>query len=132
MADIDYTELAEIAQELIDSNGRSVTFNRFDQTPTDPGKPWNGPTDPRGTPDETDTVRAVFLPAGNSSFLGKGVIDEDLLKKSNEVAMVGPDVDFDLTTANEIDDAGIKKKISFVQELKPNVVTLLYFVGVAR
>jgi hypothetical protein len=135
MSDLDYEELAQTAKELVDEAGRSVTIIRFNQTPADSGKPWHGPTSPRGTPDATATVIGCFVPLSTGSSLGLDSLDIDLMKRTTEVCLVAPGTTsppFDLTTANEIVDGGINKKVSFVRRLKPADTTLLYFIGIER
>jgi len=124
------TEMAAVAQELIDDNGRDVTLIRFKQTPADGAKPWEGPDDPRTTPDATTTVKGCFVPMGPG--LGITITDVDLLKRTAEVCLIGPGAGFDLATANELIDGSVHKKITFVQTLKPAAVVLLYYVGVDR
>jgi len=131
MADTDWTDSVATAQELIDENGRDVTLIRFNQTPADANKPWAGPADPDATPDATTTVRGCFVPMSGSG-LGKDTIDEDLLKRTSELCLIGPGVGFDITTANELIDGTVHKKITFVQELKPAATVLMYYVGVER
>lgn len=129
---IDYAQLAQTAQALIDANGRDVTFVRFGQTAADPAKPWEGPADPVGSPDASDTQRAVFVPPSGAAQLGLTTLDTDLLKRTSEIAIVGGVAGFDLATANAIVDDGVRKKVSFTETLRPNTVTLLYFIGVER
>lgn len=132
---IDYVEIAEIAKTTIDENGRDVTFIRFDQSESDVNKPWLGPTDPRATPDATATVKGIFVQPVAAAELGLTTIDQDLLKRTSEILIVAPGATappFDLATANEIVDEGVNKKIVFVETLRPNTLTLLYFVGVSR
>lgn len=135
MADLDYNELAAIAEELIEDSGREITIIRFDQTPSDSNKPWNGPSNPRTSPDATATLTGCFVPLSDGSSLGLKGLDEDLMKRTDEVCLVAPgvaDPPFDLLTANEILDGGEYRKVSFVKTLKPGNVVLLYFIGVER
>jgi len=136
MADeINYTELADDAEELVNAAGRSVTIIRYNQTPADSNKPWNGPSSPTTSPDATAGVIGCFVPLSTGSSLGLEITDDDLLKHTDEVCIVAPgtaDPPFDLTTANAIIDGGVHKKISFVRVLKPADIVLLYFIGVER
>lgn len=132
---IDYVEIANIAKTAIDENGRPVTFLRFDQTPADVNQPWNGPADPRATPDASASVIGLFIQPVVAQTLGLTTVDQDLMKRTEEIVLVAPGAanpPFDLTTANELIDGGVNKKITFVETLRPNTITLLYFVGVAR
>jgi len=136
MADIvGYTELAADAKTLIEGTGRSVTFNRFDQSPANASKPWEGPADPIGTPDATATIYGTFVPPTDGRLLGLGGVDEDLLKRSEQICIVAPGTTsppFDLLTANQVVDGTTKWKVTFTQTLKPGDVVLLYFIGVAK
>lgn len=131
MAGIDYIEMATVAQELVDDNGRNVTIIRWKQTAADATKPWEGPDDPRGTPDATDSVKGCFV-SMEGSGLSKETIDEDALKRTGDVCLIGPGASFDLATANELIDGSVHKKITFVRTLKPADTVLLYYVGVER
>lgn len=128
---MDYTAMAAMAQEMVDDNGRTVTMIRWKQAPADASKPWEGPDDPRGTPDATDTVVGCFVPLSGSG-LAKETIDGDALKRTREVCLIGPGAGFDLATANEMIDGSVHKRITFVQTLKPADTVLLYYVGVDR
>lgn len=128
----DYTELATLAQGLINENGRLVTFNRHKQTPADATKPWRGPDSPTTVPDATDDVQAVFVGVSGGPAYGLGFISEDLLKRAEECCLVGPTADFDLATADEVVDDTQHWKVEFVAVLKPADVVLLYAVGLKR
>lgn len=131
MAATDWTEMVATAQALIDDNGRDVTLIQFDQTPGDTNKPWAGPIDPRTTPANTTTVKGCFVPIAGSG-LGTQTIDEDALKRTGELCLIGPGVGFDITKADELIDNSVNKKITFVQVLKPAGTVLMYYVGVER
>ncbi len=129
----DYTEIAVLAQGLIDENGRLVTFNRRKQEAADPAKPWRGPGDPSAVPDATNEVRAVFVGVNRSTpALGLEFVSEELLKRAEECCLVGPTASFDLATADELVDGTTHWKIEFVQVLKPGDTVLLYAVGLKR
>lgn len=132
---IDYEQLANTAKTLVDANGRAITAIRFNQTPTDSNKPWNGPTDPDGTPSATASVYGCFVPPSGGASLGIDMVDADLLKRVSQICLVAPGTvspPFDLKTADEIVDSGVHWKVEFVRELKPNTVVLLYIIGVSR
>jgi len=126
-----FEEMAAVAQELIDESGRDVTIIRWKQTAADASKPWEGPDDPRTDPDASDQVKGCFVPIGGSG-LGKDSVDEDALKRTGDVCLIGPGASFDLATANELIDGSVHKKITFVQTLKPADTVLMYYVGVER
>ncbi len=131
MPGIDMTEMAAVAQEVVDDNGRNVTAIRWKQTAADANKPWEGPDDPRGTPDASDVVKGCFVGMSGSG-LSKETIDADALKRTRDVCLIGPGASFDLATANELIDGSVHKRITFVQTLKPSDTVLLYYVGVER
>lgn len=131
---IDYTTIAETALTLIEGTGREITVIRFNQTPADTDYPWEGPADPRSSPDATTDVYATFVSPSQASELGMETVDADLLKRTSDIAIVapGPTLTFDLSTANEVTDGDITKKILDVQKLKPGATTLLYFLFLAK
>lgn len=129
---IDYTKLAARAKALIAEHGREVTFLRFSQAPGDGDLPWAGPADPRDDVDAEEVVPAVFVPPSSASRLGMGTIDADLLRRTSSICITAA-ANFELESAHElIDEAGVRRRILFVEKLRPNTVTLLYFVGVQR
>lgn len=134
---IDYAALRTTINSIFTSTtvpGRSVTFIKFDTTPTNPSDPGAGVTNPRASPDASATLEAVFVPPTDGRALGMGVIDDDLLKRTKEIAIVqpGPTGTFDLTIADEVIDGSDRRKILFVEKLQPGGTILLYFVGMAR
>ena len=129
---VDTTAIIETAQRLITENGRSVTFVQFDSTPGDAAKPWNGPTDPRATPDSTLTVDAVFVPPSSASSLGLKDEVNDLVKRSEQIMIVSPGAAADLSIYQEVTDGGEQWKIVGVETLKPGASVMLNYVGVRR
>lgn len=129
---IDTAALIVIAQRLINENGRSVTFIQFDSTPGDVTKPWNGPTDPRATPDSTAAFDAVFVSPGAASSLGLSAETTDLIQRSDQIMIVSAGAAIDLRIYEEVDDDSQRWKITGVETLKPGASTLLSFVGVKR
>lgn len=127
----DYTGLVTTASELISEFGRTVTFRRIDQAAGNAAKPWEGPSDPAVNPANTADVAAVFVPPSSAKSLGMSTVTEDMLATVSEIAIVEV-ASFDLATANEIQDNGQRKAISFVETLRPADTTLLYYVGVKR
>lgn len=120
------------AQRLITANGRSVTFVEFNSTPGDVAKPWNGPTNPRTTPDSTLTVDAVFVPPSSAASLGLKAETSDLMKRSEQVMIVSPGASADLSIYQEIIDGSDRWKIVGTETLKPGDDVLLNYVGVRR
>lgn len=126
----DYVKLAATATRLIKANGRLITLQKLSATPADATKPWNGPAAPTVAVQVTN-VGAVFVPPGGSG-LGRSVVDDELIKRCDQIALVAP-VEEGLETMSRIlDTDGQTWKIEWVQVLKPAAKTLLYVIGVKR
>lgn len=125
---IDYTELAALAQELILESGRTVKVQKLSSAAADATKPWLGAGAQTVTTERS--LPAVFVPASGGG-LGRELVDEELLKRVQQVALIAP-TDIDLESFNCIEDNGSKWRVEFVQVLRPANVTLLYVFGVMR
>lgn len=137
MSVIDYPALRTLINNIFTTDvvpGRAVTFNKFDTTPDDAGDPGAGTADPRANPDETAILQAAFVQPDSAQELGMRTDDEDLLKRTSEIAIVqpGPTGTFDLSAATEVLDGGVRRRVTFVEKLQPGPIILLYFVGMAR
>jgi hypothetical protein len=75
---------------------------------------------------------ATFVSPGDAPSLGLKAIDADLLKRCQQICLIGPEATFDLGTANEVLDGSVHWKIEFVATLKPGAIVLLYVIGVSR
>lgn len=126
---MDYARAAALAQRLIEKNGRDAGFVRLSSTPLDANKPWKGPGAP--TVAQTVTQKAVFLPHNGVEELGKFFVDEELLKRCEQVLMtfVGA---ANLSTFHQVSDSSTLWKIKWVRELKPGSTSLMYAMGVGR
>lgn len=125
----DFVKAAALALKLIEKNGRSVSIQRLDGTAADPNKPWKG----TGTPTvaQSVTTPAVFLPHASTVDLGILGVDEELLKRIEQVAIV-PGNAVDLMTFHQFLDGGTTWKIDWVRELRPATIPVLYVFGVKR
>lgn len=124
---MDYVKLAGTAQRLIAKTGRVVTLQRLSSEPANEDKPWKGPGAP--TVEQEKEVRATFVPA--SGGLGRDLVDEELLKRVEQVALIAPS-DVDLEVFNLVKDGESKWKIEWIQTLRPADQVLLYVFGVKR
>ncbi len=124
---MDYVKLAATAQRLIDKTGRVVKLQRLSSEPADPDKPWKGPGQPEVAQEKE--LKATFVPAGGG--LGRDLVDEELLKRVEQVALIAPS-DVDLEVFNLVLDGGSKWKVEWIQTLKPAEQVLLYVFGVKR
>lgn len=130
MTATDFTEYVDLARELIDENGRSVTFQELASTPADANKPWAG----AGVPTVMTTVSAfaVFLPDSGSG-LGLQLEDDELFKSAEQVLLVAPPAGGeDLSTFHAVLDDGVRWRITVAKVLKPGPIPVLYAMGVAR
>lgn len=126
---MDYARAVQLAARLILKNGRQTTLQRLSATASNPAQPWKGPGSP--TVAETFQTAAVFLPHTGEVDLGKYLVDDELLKRCEQVALIaGGSVD--LTTFTRFLDGSQIWKIEWVRELKPADITVLYAFGVNR
>lgn len=124
---MNYQKLAGTAKRLIAATGRPITLVKLSSTPSNQDRPWNGPENPT-VEDELETI-ATFVPAG--SGLGKQLVDEELLKRVEQVALIAPENSI-LESYNLIEDDSKDWKIEWMQVLKPANQVLLHIIGVKR
>ena len=129
---VDYTKLAATADRLIKANGREITFIGKSQTPADPTKPWDGPTD--GT-DTKLILKGVFVPPNTVrqfglTALGQGTEYVDLISFSEQIIITFQG-DNDLRLYTQVLD-DVKYGIVGLQVLKPGPINMLAFVGIRR
>lgn len=125
---MNYEKLANTAIRLITKTGRSVVMQKLSAEAANSEQPWKG----AGTPTvvETEDVIATFVPAG-SGGLGLEFVDEELLKRAEQVALIAPVKD-GLNEFHVVLDSAVRWKIEWAQVLKPADKILLYVVGVKR
>lgn len=126
----DYAALSATASRLITASGRLVTLRKLSASPADVAKPWNGPGE-QTVSTQVVNVPAVFVPPGNSNSLGLGVVDSELLKRAEQVALLSSPFE-GLEEMNVMLDGTTSWKIEWVQVLKPADKTVLYVMGVTR
>lgn len=122
---MNYTRALALAVRLIEKNGREVTFQTLSATPVDADKPWNGPAEP--TVSASKKSKAVFLAHTGSIELGKMFVDNELLKRVDEVALVAGSVV--ISDYHRVLDESKLWRIDWIRELKPASTTVLYAVG---
>lgn len=130
----DYTEFVTLAKDLVKENGREVTLQRLSATPADSTKSWKG----AGAPTVVQSVAnvpAVFIPSigfASSGFeFGRRVMDDNLLKRVEQVALIAQQV-VNIEQFSTILDSSVSWKIEWIETLKPANDVLLYLVGVKR
>jgi len=130
---LDYNAIAATALRLVQNAGRQVTFLRFNQTPDSISKPWGANTDLRSNPDASVSLWAVSVHPTDINVLGIRIRDDDLLKHVREILIVapGPDNQQDLRLYQQVLDSRVFR-IVFMEQLKPNNVTLLWYAGITE
>ena len=124
-----HSKFVTLAKRLIAKQGRQVTLQKLSNTATDASKPWLGAGGQVVA--ETCNVFAAFVPYTGNDF-GIAVKDEDLVKSTDQMALVAQaDVDLKDFTAL-LDSDGKQFKINWVQVLKPADEVILYAFGVCR
>jgi len=126
MAQRDWTSVIELANRLIERNGRSVMFTKDVHTTPDPAKPWRT----TAAVDDVQTLNAVFVPDG--AGLGFEANDVDLFRDAEQIAIVAPELGavYDLTEYHQVIEAnGREWRFSGVKKLQPGDSILLYIIG---
>lgn len=130
---VDFLALITVAQRLISENGRAISLLGFNETPADVNRPYEGPSDTTDTPSNQLDLNAVFVLPGQAGLgLGLDSVVQDLLKRSEQVAMVSPGATADLKIYQQITDGSDQWTINEVHELKPGNELVLGFLGVRQ
>lgn len=124
----DHTKFAALAVKLIAKHGRQITLQKLQGGAVDPAKPWAGNTVP--TVSEARVVTAVFVPSTGEE-LGKEIVSDDLLKLSEQVALIAPG-QTSYEGFHTIVDGAQTFKIVYIKVLKPGDQVLLYAIGVTK
>lgn len=122
-----YDKFVQTANRLIEKYGREITLQKLSSEVADAQKPWKGSSVP--TIEDSLSVKAVFVSTSDSDF-AFNVIDDELLKRADEVALFQP-IQEGLETYNKIIDS-TNWKIMWFKVLKPADKTVLYMIGVSR
>jgi len=130
---VDYDRLSATALRLLSANGRAITFIKFNQTPIDVTKPWNGPAtggevelELNGVFMSPNSLRQFGLPA-----LSRGTEFVDLVTHSEQIIVVNPQ-SVDINEYTEVRDGSERWGILGTQILRPGPTTVLAYVGVRR
>ncbi len=128
---VNLTPILAEAAVLVAENGRSVTFIKHNSTLADVAQPWEGPTDARTTPDNTETMDAVFFNPATLAALGISFESTDLVPRAEQIMMVLPGT-VDLQDFQEVLDDGTYWKIGHIELFKPGTTAVLAYVAVGR
>lgn len=123
---------AALAQKLIAKNGSTIQVLRMSGVPADANKPWKG----AGTPTVAQTlnVQAVMLPHASTIDLGVFGVNEEMLKRVDEVYLIPGQGATDLKTFHQLALTNVRRSIEWIRELRfaPLDVPVVYAVGVKR
>lgn len=113
-----HEEMAKVALELIEENGRTVKLVKESSDPSDSDRPWEG-SDPE---DDTEVeVTAAFAPPSETE-------DADLLRQVSDVALVSGDEQgsHDFRTFDALLDGTTLRKIVRVRRHQPGDTPILF------
>jgi hypothetical protein len=121
---INYARLAQVAQRLIDENGRALTITLRPRTPVDLTKPWNGPNIAASA---SITVTGVI--GDDTEVDAKG----DLVRNGQKLAYIAA-LDTDPALIEQYDvltDGSDRWKIQKVDNVAPGPTRLVYVLTLA-
>lgn len=126
---MNYEQARALAQRLIDKNGRTIAMQRLSSAAADVEKPWEGPGVP--TVAQTVSVKGVFLPHTGTD-LGVLGIDQELLKRVEQVALIAGKAKTDFMLFHQVVDKAMTWKIEWIRVLEPGDTAVFYAIGVKR
>ena len=128
-----YTAFRELAERLIEENGRTITLVRQDQdNPTDPAKPWRS-----STPEDEVTVDVL----GVFTEYDKEVVDGEIIKRGDKLVWVAAkSVEDELTGTQNVKiedydairDGTVRWKIVEANLIEPGDQRIVYAVQVRQ
>jgi hypothetical protein len=130
---VDYVSFQNLAERLIEANGRDLSLVRRDQVNlTDPTKPWRGST-------EVDTitvvVKGVFIDFEKEDFDGSLVRrgDKRVLIAAKSVTDEGGNAsNLKIEDYDHILDAGVRWKIITVETIEPGPLRIMFDIQVRQ
>lgn len=127
MATKDYAPVVAKVKQLILNTGRSVVFKKF--AASNLSEPWKTTPNVYST---SITVPATFVPAHTYLHgFGENVIDENLLKRVERVALCGQASE-NISKFDIVEDLGELWVIDWVDVLKPANEIVLYAFGLKK
>lgn len=124
----DWTSAINLANRLIELNGRPVQFVQNTQTVADTDRPWRN-TAATGD-DVIQTLNAVFVPDG--AGLGFKAMGTNLFREAEQICIVAPELDaaYDLAEYHQVVEANSRSwRFTGVKKLQPGDTALLYIIG---
>lgn len=124
---VDYVNFQNLAERLIEANGRDLSLVRRDQdNPVDPAKPWRGSTEADTI---TVTVKGVFVKYEKEDFDGSLIRRGDkrvLIAAKSVTDEGGSAANLKIEDYDHILDAGVRWKILDADPIEPGPLRILY------
>lgn len=133
---LDHNKAARKALKLIKKHGRSVTLIKDSAAPTDPNKPWEGPSPYNNT---KATATAVFVEPVGTEDLSAQFGDTQRVQLTPETVQIAfvsaaedTVADYDLETFDRVLDGDAVWQIQYVRVFQPGPVRILYQLALSR
>ena len=130
---VDYVSFQNLAERLIEANGRDLSLVRRDQdNPIDPAKPWRGSTE-AGT--ITVIVKGVFIDFEKEDFDGSLVRRGDkrvLIAAKSVTDEGGSAANLKIEDYDHILDAGVRWKILTAELIEPGPLRIMFDIQVRQ
>jgi hypothetical protein len=124
---VDYVSFRNLAERLIEANGRTISLVRRDQdNPTDPAKPWRGSTE---AAEITVVVKGVFIEFEKEDFDGTLVRRGDkrvLIAAKSVTDEGGGAANLKIEDYDHILDGGTRWKIMKAELIEPGDTRILF------
>ncbi len=130
---VNYANFRNLAERLIEENGRTLTLIRMDQgNPTDPAKPWA---------DSTEAAEERFDVTGVIIAFEKEAIDGETVRLGDkQILIAAKSVEDDSGSATNIDiedydvvlDGTVRWTIVIAELIEPGPLRILYDIHVRR
>ena len=124
---VDYVSFQNLAERLIEANGRDLSLVRRDQdNPVDPAKPWRGSTEAATI---TVVVKGVFVDFEKQDFDGSLVRRGDkrvLIAAKSVTDEGGSAANLKIEDYDHVLDAGVRWKIITTELVEPGPLRILF------
>ena len=124
---VDYVSFQNLAERLIEANGRDLSLVRRDQdNPVDPAKPWRGSTEAATI---TVVVKGVFVDFEKQDFDGSLVRRGDkrvLIAAKSVTDEGGSAANLKIEDYDHVLDAGVRWKIITAELVEPGPLRILF------
>ncbi len=129
---LDYVSFQNLAERLIEENGRTISLVRRDQgNPTDPSKPWRGSTE---ADEITVVVKGVFVEFEKQDFDGTLVRrgDKRILIADKSVNDESSASNLKIEDYDHVLDGGVRWKIITAELIEPGDLRIMFDIQVRQ